>query len=169
MDSEPPVVSDRSASFSDRSGHELVAIDAWLPPGTDPFDDETEPSPTDGQGSRVWRCTACGQERRRRDRFTEFCLSEPLPESVIDGGYSIDDERTKRALAPELTVQFLAFGSHYAVEERGTRYIVDIDGGACTCDADDVDGPCVHLRRVDLAIRTGALPGPDGRYDRCVL
>lgn len=118
--------------------------------------------------SRSWRCRACGQERDHRSAFDKPCPGERPPLSTMTGGYSIDDDCSRRALSEQLTVRFVTFGSGYAVDtEGGERYIVDVEALACSCQADGVRGVyCEHLRRVDLAIRMGELPGPDGRYVR---
>lgn len=164
MDSDPP--SDRELSVpSGERNHQLAAVDAWLP-GAEPTDYDIALSADNEHRTRYWRCTACGQERDRRDAFTARCQAAGTTEVAVDGGYAVDDERTRRAMAADLTVRFLAFGSHYAVEDDGTRYVVDVDAETCSCDADPGNAPCLHLRRADLAIRTGELPGPDGRYAR---
>lgn len=84
------------------------------------------------------------------------------------GGYSIEDARTRRALLPDLVVSFLTFGPGYVVEHAdGTRYVVDIEAETCGCDEHRETGVyCAHLRRADLAIRTGEIPDPDGYYLR---
>lgn len=164
MDSEQPGDLERSVSSGERS-HQQVAVETWLP-GAEPTDYDIELTAPDGHRTRFWRCTACGQERDRRDGFTPSCPAGRAAALTVDGGYAVDDERTRRSMAADLSVQFLAFGSGFAVEDDGTRYVVDVDAETCSCDAVPGDAPCVHVRRADLAIRIGELPGPDGRYAR---
>lgn len=150
------------------TGHDLIAVSEWPPTAAAP-DSDVELTPGREYRSRYWRCRACGRERNRRAEFDAPCPGHRPPRAVVDGGYSIEDERTRRALSSELTVQFLAFGPGYAVvdADRGERYIVDIRADSCSCgEPDERDPYCEHLRRVDLAVRTGELPGPDGRYVR---
>lgn len=165
MDSGRLTDRDRVVSPGDPNGHDRVAVEAWRP-GAEPTDSELERSAGAGHRSRYWRCTACGEERQHRDEFTASCPAEATAAVAVDGGYRVDDRRTRRALAAELTVRFLAFGPHYAVEGDGTRHVVDLDAETCSCGADAAEDPCEHVRRADLAVRTGELPGPDGRYVR---
>ncbi|MWV38869.1 hypothetical protein [Natrialba sp. INN-245] len=150
-------------------GHELVAIDEWLP-GTEssPYDIDL----TEGYEyrTRYWRCKKCGQERNRRDEFTNPC-EEPQPPSALEAGeYSIDESRTRRALTEDMDVRFGQNGPTYEVfSESGSTYVVDIEKETCTCpdfERRQPDGGCKHLRRVDLEIRTGLVPAPAGTFIR---
>ncbi len=149
------------------NGHDLIAVSEWLP-GAEPTDADVELSNGREYRSRYWRCRACGEERNRRDEFETPCAVEGRPAPAFDGGYSIEDDRTRRALSGRLSVRFVRFGPGYAVETLdGERWFVDVEAEVCSCLDRDPDGAyCEHLRRVDLAIRTGELPGPDGRYVR---
>lgn len=164
---------DRSTDQPDprRTDHSLVAVTEYLP-GREPTDydvDLTEGPPYTYR-TRFWRCRKCGQERNRRSEFTEPCEGAPRPHPLSDGGYSIDDPRTRRALSEDMDVRFGTQGPVYAVEsERGTTYEVDIDAETCTCPdwtERTPEGGCKHLRRVDLEIRTGVVPQPDGTFVR---
>ncbi len=165
--------SDRDRTYSGDiallNGHELVAITEYLP--------GIEPSPydidlTDGYEyrTRYWRCRKCGQERNRRNEFSNPC-EEPQPPTALEaGGYSIDEPRTRRALAEDMEVQFVQRGPVYDVlSESGSTYVVDVEEETCTCpdfEQRQPDGGCKHLRRVDLEIRTGLVPAPDGTFIR---
>lgn len=151
------------------NGHSLIAVITYLP--------RREPSDTDGKlaegppcvyRTRFWRCRRCGQERKRRAEFPEPCGGEQRPHPLSDGSYSIDEPRTRRALSEDMTVRFGERGSIYLVEsESGTTYTVDIEAETCTCpDFRKRDVRCKHLRRVNLEIRTGVSPKPDGTFRR---
>ena len=118
----------------------------------------------DGYGTRFWRCRACGAERNGPDEFETVCPGGSSLAVVTDGGASV--EEPDRAASEKLTVQFVEFGPGYGVvTPDGTRYIVDIEARTCGCDEHaQSDVECEHLHRVDHAIKTGELPGPDGRY-----
>lgn len=69
-----------------------------------------------------------------------------------------------------MDVRFAEEGSTYeVVSESGNTYTVDIEAETCTCpdynQCQPTDG-CKHLRRVDLEIRTGIAPAPDGTFNR---
>lgn len=87
---------------------------------------------------------------------------------MTDGGYSVEDARTLRALSADLTVDWVTFGPGYRVEDAdGSTYIVNVEAETCRCAAHRETGVyCEHLRRADLAIRTGELPRPDGSFVR---
>jgi|AntRauMinimDraft_3_1070383.scaffolds.fasta_scaffold00275_23 hypothetical protein len=165
--------SDRDRSYpgdvARLNGHELVAIDEWLP-GAEPTPYEL--NLTDGYEyrTRYWRCRKCGQERNHRDEFTVPC-NNPQPATALEaGGYSIDGPRTRRALNEKLDVRFATVGPLYEVRsESGNTYDVDIEATTCTCpdfEQRQPDDGCKHLRRVDLEIRTGLVPAPDGTFSR---
>jgi len=151
------------------NGHELIAIDEYLP--------GKEPTPydidlTDGYEyrTRYWRCRKCGQERNRRNEFSTPCDDPQPPTALEAGGYSIDEPRTRRALTEDMDVRFGQQGSVYDVfSESGSTYVVDVETETCTCpdfERREPDGGCKHIRRIDLEIRTGLVPAPDGTFLR---
>lgn len=153
------------------NGHPLIQVTQWLP-GSEPTDYELDLSEGDGYQTRFWRCTHCGQERTRRSEFAEQCAVATPPMPLEEAGYDIDDPRTRRALVETMVVHFGRRGGHYTVDsESGATYEVDIARRTCTCpdfakrgaalrDA----GGCKHVRRVDLDIRVGTVPRPDGTF-----
>ncbi|WP_226483184.1 SWIM zinc finger family protein [Natrinema amylolyticum] len=149
------------------NGHELIAIDEWLP-GREPTPYEIDLIDGYEYRTRYWRCRNCGQERNRRDEFRNQCET-PVPSTPLeDGGYSVDDPRTRRALSEGMDVRFATLGARYeVVSVSGNTYEVDIEGETCTCpdfEYRQPDDGCKHLRRVDLEIRTGLVPAPDGTF-----
>jgi len=98
-------------------------------------------------------------------------LRQPQPATALEeGGYSIDDPRTRRALNEQIDVRFATVGPIYEVRsESGNTYKVNIEATTCTCpdlEQRQPDNGCKHLRRVDLEIRTGLVPAPDGTFNR---
>jgi hypothetical protein len=77
------------------------------------------------------------------------------------------EPRTQRAHEEEMDVSLLRKGGIYEVRSAsGTDYEVDIADGSCTCldwQRREPDGGCKHLRRVDMAVKAGTVPRPDGR------
>lgn len=153
------------------TGHALVAVEETLP-GKEPteYDVDLTEGPPYTYRARYWRCRRCGQERNRREEFTDPCEGDRRPHPLSDGGYSMADPRTKRALSEDMEVHFGERGSTYEVHsEQGEVYAVDVEAWTCTC-ADWTDrepsGGCKHLRRLDLEIRTGTVPRPDGTFRR---
>ncbi len=164
---------DRDRSFpgdiAHLNGHELIAIDEWLP-GRAPTLYDIDLTGGYRYQTRYWRCRNCGQERNRHDEFNTRC-DEPQPPTALEAGdYSIDEPRTRRALTEEIDVQFGRQGPVYDVHsESGRTYVVDVEEETCTCpdfERRQADGGCKHLRRVDLEIRTGLVPAPDGIFVR---
>ena len=147
--------------------HDLIAIAQWLP-GKPPTNYEREVFDANEYEVRFWRCRKCGQERNRPDEFVEPCPVERSSSPVMEAGYSVEDPRTRRALTEDMTVHFGRCGPTYQVEsESGKTYSVDVVAETCTCpDHTQRDVFCKHLRRVDLAIRAGVVPGPDGTFVR---
>lgn len=145
------------------TGHDLIAIDTWLPGSMPTSASEAFPR-GDEYRTRFWRCRACGAERRGPDEFETVCPGGSTLAVVTDGGSSA--EEPERATSAKLTVQFVEFGPGYGVvTPDGTRLIVDIEARSCGCaEHRETSEECEHLARVDQAIRTGELPGPDGRY-----
>lgn len=117
--------------------------------------------------NRYFRCRVCGQERTRRDEFVEPCMGR-RSDPVTDGGYSVEDARTRRALTEPMTVRFGVRGPIYSVgTTTGRAYTVDIEERTCTCPDFCTRAPdrgCKHVRRVDLEIRAGNVPAPTGRF-----
>ncbi len=164
---------DRDRSYSGDiahlNGHELVAIDEWLP-GKAPTVYDIDLMDGYEHRTRYWRCRNCSQERNRRDEFTCPC-NEPQPPTALEaGGYSIDDSRTRRALTEDMEVTFVEVGPIYDVlTHSGATYLVDVEAETCTCpdfEKRQPDGGCKHLRRTDLEIRTGLVPAQDGTFVR---
>jgi len=109
--------------------------------------------------------------RAQPSRRVHHTLRQPQPPTALEaGGYSIDDPRTRRALNEQQDVRFATVGPVYEVEsESGNTYKVDIEAATCTCpdfEQRQPDNGCKHLRRIDLEIRTGLVPAPDGTFSR---
>lgn len=149
------------------NGHLLARITQWLP-GEEPTEYDITLSEGDGYRTRFWRCEFCGQERNRRSEFREHCTVETPPTPLSDGGYDIKDPRTRRAVTENMEVRFGDRGCVYAVDsESGSTYEVDVLANTCTCpDHRKRDTVCKHLRRVDLDIRGGNVPRPNGTFMR---
>lgn len=69
-----------------------------------------------------------------------------------------------------MDIRFLERGGRYEVHsESDSTDDVDVGEQTCTCldfQNRDPDGGCKHLRRVDLEIRAGTVPGADGTFQR---
>ena len=88
--------------------------------------------------------------------------------SVGNGEHQEDsDPRTERARTEAMDVSLLRKGGVYEVQsESGNAYEVDVASKTCTCPdftKRQPSGGCKHLRRVDIEIRSGDVPRPDGR------
>ncbi|MFC7166888.1 hypothetical protein [Halospeciosus flavus] len=164
MSNHPPTA-EHSASLCP-NGHSLVAVEESLP-GHAPTDYDVEIGTGREYLTRYWRCRTCGQERNRQDEFTEPCEDEPTS-LLVDGGYSVEDGRTRRALTEQMEIEYGERGPRYAVESQsGHAYEVDVEHGTCTCpDHAKRLVECKHLRRVALEILAGRLPDTDGRFRR---
>jgi hypothetical protein len=72
-----------------------------------------------------------------------------------------------------MDVSLLAKGGVYEVHSQsGNIYEVDVVSSSCTCpDWQDrkPEGGCKHLRRVDMEIKAGAVPRPDGHLPEELL
>ena len=125
-----------------------------------------------------------GWVRRDRldDHFGEHVDAEPRF-SATDGGvaqcrfddgevtdpdddpfavHSDDEPRTKRAKREEMDVSFLAKPGRYEVHSASDSvYEVDVVAESCSCP--DTVQRCKHFRRVDIEIRGGLVPRPDGK------
>lgn len=77
------------------------------------------------------------------------------------------EPRTQRALAESMHITFARVGGQYTVHAASGRYYdVDIVVQTCSCPDFQTNPPaggCKHLRRVDMEIRAGRVPTPDGR------
>lgn len=162
---EPPADAQRTVN-----NHVLVVVEEWLP-GPEPTDAEITLGTGRQYRTRYWRCQHCGQERSRPEEYAAACDAEPTT-PLADGGYSVEDPRTRRALTEDMAVHFDERGPVYRVSgESRTTYTVDIEAGTCTCPdyehrGDHLEEGCKHLRRVDLEISAGEVPGPDGTFHR---
>ena len=82
------------------------------------------------------------------------------------------DPRTERARTEEMDVSLLRKGGMYEVKSAsGNTYEVDVASKTCTCPdftKRQPSGGCKHLRRVDIEIRSGHVPRPDGRLPATV-
>lgn len=163
--------SDRERQYSGDieqvNGHELIAIDEWLP-GTEPTPYEVDLTEGIEYRTRYWCCRNCGNERNHRDHFRTPCENPHPPTSFEVSDYFLEEPRTRRALSERIDVRFGRLGPIYDVSsESGNAYIVDIEAGTCTCpdfEQRQPDGGCKHLRRVDIEIRTGMILTPDGTF-----
>ena len=88
----------------------------------------------------------------------------------IDGVVATDTTlapRTRRAFEEEMDVSLLRKGGLYEVRsESGNVYEIDIADGSCTCldwRRREPEGGCKHFRCVDMAVKAGTVPRPDGR------
>lgn len=77
------------------------------------------------------------------------------------------ESRTQRALAEAMHVTLAEACGRYTVHSSSGRYYrVDVVEETCTCpdfQHEPPAGGCKHLRRVDMEIRAGKVPTPDGR------
>lgn len=76
--------------------------------------------------------------------------------------HSDDDPRTKRAKREPIDVSFLEKPGRYEVYSSSGR-VYEVNVLAKTCSCPDVVKRCKHLRRVDIEIRNGLIPRPDGK------
>ena len=95
----------------------------------------------------------------------------PTEESSTNGTEL--DPRTRRAREEDMDVSLLAKGGVYEVHSQsGNIYEVDVVAQSCTCldwQEREPKGGCKHLRRVDMEIKTGAVPRPDGHLPEELL
>lgn len=162
-----PSIAQRIPAAGHPTGHDLLAIDAWLP-GTCPTEYVIELTTPPSYRVRYWRCRACGEERTRPDEFESVCPGG-LPVAVVtDGGTSYEDEPNEPVRSTDVVVEFVTFGPGYAVDNfDGKGYFVDIVADTCSCDVHRETGIyCEHLRQANQAILTGELPCPDRSFVR---
>lgn len=162
---EPPAHAHRHVN-----GHTLLVVEEYLP-GPEPTPYDVTLGSQHEYRTRYWRCEHCGQERSRPTDFITACDAEPTT-PLADGGYSIAEPRTKRALTEDMDVHFDEQGPVYRVDSASDNtYTVDIEAESCTCPdfqqrGEHLEQGCKHLRRVDLEIRAGQVPGLDGTFYR---
>jgi hypothetical protein len=77
------------------------------------------------------------------------------------------DHRTRRAREEQMDISLAQKGGIYEVRSASDNtYEVDISAGTCSCldwQKREPDGGCKHRRRVDMEIKAGHVPRPDGR------
>lgn len=142
-------------------GHELARIAERLP-GDEPTDAGIYLTDGPTYEARYWRCLGCGEERNQRQEFHDHCAST-LTLAQTDGGYSIMDDRTRAALAEDMSVHPDRDDGVYGVRgESNLTHRVDLHDRTCTCaDFQRHRAFCKHLRRVDIEVRTGTIPDVD--------
>lgn len=143
-----------------RNGHSLVRVAERLP-GHEPTVASRPLTDGPSYGTRYWRCRHCGQERNRKRDFIERCEGTRATLHRADGGYSIEEPRTHEALSDDLIVRSTETTGVYDVHEgNGLTQAVDVVAETCTCrDRTRRGAYCKHLRRIDLEIRIGTIPG----------
>ena len=91
-------------------------------------------------------------------------VPETVPQSIARADL---DPRTERAFEEAMAVSLLEKGGRYEVQSAsGNWYEVDIVAETCTCpdwEYRTPEGGCKHLRRVDVELKLGRVPRPDGR------
>ena len=84
-----------------------------------------------------------------------------------DTASSQPDHRTRRAREETMEVSMVRRGGIYEVQSAsGNNYEVDIGMGTCSCldwQTHEPDVGCKHVQRVDMEIKGGRVPRPDGR------
>lgn len=77
-----------------------------------------------------------------------------------------DEPRTERAKTEDMDVSFLEKPGKYEVHSASNSYYeVDVVAEECSCPDERVDR-CKHIRRVDIEIRAGLVPRPDGKLPK---
>jgi len=93
-------------------------------------------------------------------RFDDGDVTDPAEDPFAV--HCEDEPRTKRAKREDIDVSFLAKPGRYEVYSASDSvYEVDVLGETCSCP--DTVQRCKHMRRVDIEIREGLVPRPDGR------
>ncbi len=93
-------------------------------------------------------------------RFDDGDLTDPEDDPFAV--HSDDEDRTKRAKRENMDISFLEKPGRYEVHSAsGSVYETDVLAESCSCP--DIAERCKHLRRVDIEIREGLVPRPDGR------
>jgi len=93
-------------------------------------------------------------------RFDDGELTDPEDDPFAV--HSDDEPRTKRAKREDIDVSFLAKPGRYEVHSASDS-IDEVDIIAEMCSCPDTAERCKHFRRVDIEIRNGLVPRPDGR------
>jgi hypothetical protein len=93
-------------------------------------------------------------------RFDDGAVTDPEDDPFAV--HSDDEDRTKRAKREDIDVSFLPKPGRYEVHSASDS-VYEVDVLAETCDCPDVAEQCKHFRRVDIEIRNGLVPRPDGR------
>lgn len=71
-------------------------------------------------------------------------------------------ERARRAWTEPMAVRPLGDGRYAVDSASGRTYVVDLDGGRCSCPDSEIRGElCKHARRVAIEINQGRVPSPD--------
>jgi len=93
-------------------------------------------------------------------RFDDGEVTDPAADPFAV--HSDDEPRTKRAKREDIDVSFLTKPGRYEVHSASDSvYVIDVVAETCSCP--DTAERCKHFRRVDIEIREGLVPRPDGR------
>ena len=119
-----------------------------------------------------WICHNCGHETVWFENFeAEECPETPEKKLIADGGEV--EPRTRRAREEDMDVTLKQKGGIYEVHSQsGNTYEVDVAGKTCSCpdwEEREPEGGCKHMRRVDMEIRSGDVPKPDGSIPEVAL
>ncbi|MDG5758486.1 SWIM zinc finger domain-containing protein [Natronococcus sp. A-GB1] len=88
----------------------------------------------------------------------------PLPVPSDDGL----EERSRRARTEPMSVRALGEGLYEVESATDQTYLVDLEGGRCTCPDHVFRGVrCKHVRRVAIEINEGRTPPPGERAVGC--
>lgn len=94
-------------------------------------------------------------------------LVESRTDTVVEPAADELAPRTRRACEEAMDVSLLKKGGVYEVHAAsGNFYAVDVVAKTCTCldwQRREPEGGCKHMRRVDIEIKAGRIPRPDGR------
>ena len=93
---------------------------------------------------------------------TEHTSASERRRGVRAGGANGEfDRRTRRALSERMAVTPVGGGTYEVDSESGHSYLVDLEGGRCTCPDHVYRGArCKHLRRVAIDVSEGRVPPP---------
>ncbi|SNZ15642.1 SWIM zinc finger [Natronoarchaeum philippinense] len=88
----------------------------------------------------------------------------------ISRGKSGVDERTRRAFTERMRVTAIGGGTYEVDSQSGHSYLVDLEGGRCTCPDHVYRGErCKHLRRVAIDVSEGRVPPPGKMAVDCAV
>lgn len=80
------------------------------------------------------------------------------------------DQRTRRAMTERMNVVPMGGGTYEVHGESDHSYLVDVEGGRCTCPDHAYRGErCKHLRRVAIDISRGRTPPPGEMAVECAV